>query len=1287
MKSAILLLSVVLFAATALAQPAPLWKADFEDGKLPQAIIPNPAGGRQILDDSVSFRGGKSVLHVHSADVNGNYVDNSLILPIVLKKGVRYTFSCWARSEITSGGVRIGIQFAGGSVDGTRIDKSFDWTQFTCSFTPAADIANAQLRLTSWPGYGLVWFDEAALVEGDKPLPPPDGAPRDDRQPREVFVSSAAGQDSNDGASPDKAFKSVRAALLWACPGSTITLLPGFYPGDIVLKPGQKDKPITLRAQHKGRVFLGATTPLAGFEKAPGKEYTWSAPLASAPNSLMQSDTGRALRHMASVEDVEELAGSYFFDASAKRVYVHPTDSAGVAHHTYEPFNPGVGVTMAAHTVVDGLTLTGFGDAAIRSISADNVVVQNCVAHHNGYGIEFRDGLDCVIRNNEVWSNRPSYDEGAQIHISGANKGAERFLVEGNYAHDSPRIGIRFYGGRAKDCTVRGNMVQRCAYGFWFKMNQTQDGLLAERNVAFGNSTYDLGAPIMRHNTYGSFGGERSIRGDTDLITHEFKADAKFADPASNDFRFQSDSPARAKAPDGSDLGAFPYDDSVRYVRPDGDDANDGASLAKAWKTLEHATKTLKAGQTLYIEPGEWTNSIILEGLRSAPDKPTRLRVRGKSKTSVPSVLVRNCAHVEIDGVRASQTQEKEGNAIHVTGSEAISVRNCSASSLGVGIVVDQSTRVSIDHCAIVDNGTGGIAVLLSTDVALTSTLVARNGLKEMLPQVSIGPDVRSFYAEFNAYVPMPRQFMFSLRDRDTRVCENLAAWRAASGLDSQSLEVPPSAFPGLDKGDFRVPTGAPLSFAGRYNTPVGPDGVMPAERIARKPFERVEVLSTTPTSANVTFWTPGLIAGTVIEWGKTDKYGSTHDRASEMYGEYETFHTVSLLGLEPATTYHFRVGYRDFNATAEQKVNGQDPIRWSEDFTLTTAARELDPRNLFVATDGDDTRDGLTPATAWRSLRKAAREARAGDTVTLAPGRYMEPLRPLQTGTSGTRRITFRAEKPLTVFLDGGLIKFVREGRPYCIAVESKAWMTFENLTCERNSHYDFGGYRGGIGYSGQISVSGSAAVEFKACVMDGRSRWMGNMWLFEAGKMPGVPADQPAITAVDTLFLNGWRALGVNAVRPCVFRNCAITRSMTGMITELGGGAPKLLFRNSIIGSLILSKRGNVLINNPAIYDSDYNCFLWDPENQNRFIIKDVKGLAGWREQTKQDAHSLETDPGWPLSRKLGYGAGNSGEVSLAPLAISDFVLPPDSPCRGKGENGADIGPRWDRYLERKP
>ena len=35
---------------------------------------------------------------------------------------------------------------------------------------------------------------------------------------------------------------------------------------------------------------------------------------------------------------------------------------------------------------------------------------------------------------------------------------------------------------------------------------------------------------------------------------------------------------------------------------------------------------------------------------------------------------------------------------------------------------------------------------------------------------------------------------------------------------------------------------------------------------------------------------------------------------------------------------------------------------------------------------------------------------------------------------------------------------------------------------------------------------------------------------------------------------------------------------------------------------------------------------------------------------------------------------------------MCVEGLIRLPDNPCRGRGENGEDIGPRWERFL-RKP
>lgn len=60
-------------------------------------------------------------------------------------------------------------------------------------------------------------------------------------------------------------------------------------------------------------------------------------------------------------------------------------------------------------------------------------------------------------------------------------------------------------------------------------------------------------------------------------------------------------------------------------------------------------------------------------------------------------------------------------------------------------------------------------------------------------------------------------------------------------------------------------------------------------------------------------------------------------------------------------------------------------------------AGEMKDPgRILYVSTSGNDSNDGKTPATAWRTIRRGAQELRAGDTLLIGGGEYQESEIPL---------------------------------------------------------------------------------------------------------------------------------------------------------------------------------------------------------------------------------------------------------------------------------------------------
>ena len=64
------------------------------------------------------------------------------------------------------------------------------------------------------------------------------------------------------------------------------------------------------------------------------------------------------------------------------------------------------------------------------------------------------------------------------------------------------------------------------------------------------------------------------------------------------------------------------------YVRTDGDDANPGTgnTPGEAWQTMDHAIRSLKAGDHLFVNDGLYeTNQLVVKNIHGSPDKITRI--------------------------------------------------------------------------------------------------------------------------------------------------------------------------------------------------------------------------------------------------------------------------------------------------------------------------------------------------------------------------------------------------------------------------------------------------------------------------------------------------------------------------------------------------------------------------------------------------------------------------------------------------------------------------------------
>jgi len=316
-------------------------------------------------------------------------------------------------------------------------------------------------------------------------------------------------------------------------------------------------------------------------------------------------------------------------------------------------------------------------------------------------------------------------------------------------------------------------------------------------------------------------------------------------------------------------------------------------------------------------------------------------------------------------------------------------------------------------------------------------------------------------------------------------------------------------------------------------------------------------------------------------------------------------------------------------------------------------------PRIYYVAERGDDEADGRTLDTAWRTLRKASQEVAPGDMVRIGPGLYRHPIAPLRGGLPG-RRITFEAtgEGVARIYGFGVVAPLVR--------LAGKSHVTVRGLT------FDIGRGKVPPGYlaphlspGGVFQVSNCEDIEILNC-RAGSDRSMGG----------GLGSNMVNAGNVRGLRVEGNVSWG--ARYHLWLSNCAdvLIRNNTFVETRiisciLDNRAQNVRILNNIWYRPCGPKKNNevLLFRGDAIRDvvSDYNLF-YSPYKQHTTVgrIQNAKretvilgeNLAAWQQKTPYDRHSRRADP------------------LFVNVKEGDFRLKPESPARGAGEEGVDLG-----------
>jgi len=1154
----------------------------------------------------------------------------------------------------------------------------------------------------------------------------------------DTYHVSKQGDDSRSGTTQAEAFLTIARGVEALKLGDTLVVGPGVYREEVfVEKSGAKDKPITLRAQYPGRTELVGSVRVVNWTPVKGRRQVFRAMLGRPTYLVYEKDTGVEYLEVANLEMVEETAGAFLYEPDDELLYVHPTDDLGMAHHVVDACVLDHGIASLTtdpghlHTprrvglVIDGFVVRDYNKYGVFIHNADYCTVRNCIVHHCRRGIFTYSAFRSRIVGCEAFACADRFNrEQGNIGMMGYSF---ECVIENNVAHSTRQHGLRFYGGWY-GCIMRGNLAYDCQIGIHVKgrrYDHTQatryarfsDGgkpdltpdapMVFERNVAHRI----VGTAMMphycvyRYNTGVKVLSGRSVerRSNIELDTGEVAA-AGFADLAWHDLRLQGYSSHVGGGEGGESRGAYPYRDEVFFVAPAGSDENAGISVTAAWKTLKHAAARLRPGHTLYILPGVYHEQLVLKGLRSE-GPPTTVRGHGKgdvvidAKGSVAYALtIADCHNVLVQGLRIRAAKEA---GVLVRGSSAVELgENEVFDSLSDGVRVDgTATDVRFVGNTVVFNGRAGLRIGKgATGAAIVGNIVRGNGIQlDFFSGLPTG-----IHCDKNDLGGGP-----ALGRLGDRPAATLDLWKTVSGQDAQSVDLDPG-FVDVEKRDLRLTATSRCRGRGYLGRPTG-TGRLELGSAEDMSFTDVRVVATTATTADLAWSVRGGKATMVVAYGtEPDKLDQTIVRDTGHY--YLPHHSTTLTGLEPGTRYFFRVGsrtlldgetpYHSFRyAWPERTPQGEaeyyQTLRKRDTLTapvvsFTTRARDVVSAMTFhVSMDGSDSSTGSVEK-PFRSIARASDLAEPGDRVVVHEGTYHECIRPTRSGLPD-HPIVFEAARCERVEINGR-----QEVIPFGVDLLDRHHITIRGFAFFGQT--EVGPNRSGFG---QIRAVGASDVLVERCLFDGRMNYVNPVFVYRSRD----------VTIHNNILVSHHSGMSVHDNGGTL----TITRNSFLGVTIHKIYAPRnerVVIKNNLFGENLFPKKKLqykvVLMSNQQI-EMGCNCFYFDPKNDERRAIdiafagidlatitalpeqqeKKVRqerfgvrgGLDLWQKTLGRGAHSFIADPKWEnpdtiknvRSRRRGWP---SRFFPYEPLKRADLRLAEDSPCRGSGENGVDVG-----------
>ena len=904
------------------------------------------------------------------------------------------------------------------------------------------------------------------------------------RAPATEYFVTKEGRDANAGTSHAVAFAAIQHGVNTLRPGDTLTIGPGEYHEAVKrVDLGSLERDTVIRAELAGTVTLRGDVPAPVFQPLAGHRFVFIAdfPFAGEMSAVNELDTLTILKRMPNAAELEFVPGTFFHDARSGKLYVSTSDLRPASAHQYSVSvlpTHGLQLVRPRRVVIEGINTTGYSAMGLlhyREETAGGVwgmflvngkgcVIRDCRAYLNGWGIGIHSGApgsgDNVIERCVAWANKSPFANGDMGGITAF--GARRDVIRDSTAYLNGMYGINIYGtGGAppngndggNDPTNRSRLLNNLAWG-----NESADLKIKTGYEYFhvAESCVSTGHWSMINITRGLIGREGSASterpSDCISLSHEPGLDwqREFADPANHDYRLQGTSRFRGTGPGGSDRGPFPFATNVFYVRTEGDDQSDGLSVAKAWKTLSRAASRLRAGDTLYVEPGNYEGGFALR----AQGAGTPIHIRGRGTGAVViggAVSLQDCQQVSFERLHFR-------GSVSAVGGAGIGLHHCTFSAADTSVTASGVRGLNVSHGLFTGVRNAALSLGEGTTVELSGNLF--DNAHGVALRLASGAAVR--YSDYNSYRNAHAAWEVSGQER------SLSEVRPSH--DQHSCELTPEVV--VEAGVPLLKNAALFAAGGPLAKPFGPyrdQPRSPAFRLAAGPV----VHSVSATTANLE-WHTSLPATCHLAWGETP--------ACEQSASFNVncFGTYSLTGLKPGQRYYFRIksieSPKDMLPPRDDKPIALD----AEPLAFTTLKQNPAPATYYVATDGDDSRTGLGRANAWRTIRHAAAQVSPGDTVLIAGGKYSERIRVRATGEQGLP-ITFRSLPGERVDLDGQAMVL-----PNAFIIGGKRHLRFDGFYFAQFNLFPNEGWN--LQTSGEFHLYRSKDIQITRCFSEGR-------------------------------------------------------------------------------------------------------------------------------------------------------------------------------------------------------